>query len=879
MDTRVRRFWAGLVLVAAAGLWPAAAGADVITLKNGMIIEGTPEQIASMQNDPSKGRGPTDVMQILIVDNQLTRTFVTKKQLARELGKPPAIATERILLPGKKIAAAGRQIYSVGQPIRIDPFDEWGNRIFVMQGPKGSVAIVQGITEITPRWTKVEAIQGINSYILDQRIATSSIPRTQLSKILYRTLDSKDPNQRLRIVRLYLQSERFKDARLELEQLIKDFPDLAELKEQVKTLHQLFAQQVLKEIELRRDAGQYRLAVAMLQQFPADGVAGETLLKVRDMLGDIERQQKEGQKVLELLDQHTAALKDDATRRELKPIVEEIRTELNINTLDRLADYLRLADDPKMSDEQKLSLAISGWLLGSGGGLDNLAVSKSLFQIRDLVRQYMLTTRKPERDNILSRLTSLEGSSLDNLTKLMAHMKPPVETEGLKLGPADVCNPAAILDLPGEEAARPAEANPPAAREGAAKEPAPGAAPEEGGECAPKDKEDDAALLKGPATPPAPKAVVEPPVNENAPAQTAAAGTGIPGLFELTVKSNLSEEPEFKYWVQVPPEYDPYRHYPCLLTLNGAGTTPLKQIDWFAGSFNSDAGARFDQATRHGYIVIAPQWTREHQREYEFSAREHAAVLLTLRDACKRFAIDTDRVFLTGHSMGGDAAWDIGLAHPDLWAGIIPIVATSSKYIRQYAQNAEYVPMYFVNGAADLGRREANATDWTDYLRNPRADVMVVEYLGRGHESFHDEIQNLFTWTNLHKRDFFPRKFITESLRPWDNFFWWVETAGPRAANTILPAEWGENPVPAKKPHPARTDAKVLATNGVMVTNGSCEKVTVWLSPEFVAFDGNLKVTINNKPQRKIQPSVETLLEDVRTRGDRQHPFWAKVAN
>ena len=26
-----------------------------------------------------------------------------------------------------------------------------------------------------------------------------------------------------------------------------------------------------------------------------------------------------------------------------------------------------------------------------------------------------------------------------------------------------------------------------------------------------------------------------------------------------------------------------------------------------------------------------------------------------------------------------------------------------------------------------------------------------------------------------------------------------------------------------------------------------------------------------------IRPSLDTILEDVRTRGDRQHPFWAKI--
>ena len=39
------------------------------------------------------------------------------------------------------------------------------------------------------------------------------------------------------------------------------------------------------------------------------------------------------------------------------------------------------------------------------------------------------------------------------------------------------------------------------------------------------------------------------------------------------------------------------------------------------------------------------------------------------------------------------------------------------------------------------------------------------------------------------------------------------------------------------------------------------------------------RVTINGRAQRNIQPSASTLLEDVRTRGDRQHPFWAKVEN
>ncbi len=76
--------------------------------------------------------------------------------------------------------------------------------------------------------------------------------------------------------------------------------------------------------------------------------------------------------------------------------------------------------------------------------------------------------------------------------------------------------------------------------------------------------------------------------------------------------------------------------------------------------------------------------------------------------------------------------------------------------------------------------------------------------------------------------------------------------------------------------------------------------MTVWLTPEMLDFDKPVNITINGqrvttrgrpdaerrssseRPDRPtrlrfVEPDLETLLEDVRTRGDRLHPFWAKV--
>ncbi len=880
---RLARGAAFLVFAAGASLVQLVSAADIVTLKNGMILEGDPQPIPTLKADPLAPSG--ELTQILAIDNRLTRTYVATKQLAKELGRPPAVALERIPLP-QRIPVSGNAIQVVGMPQRIDPFDEWGRRTFAMTGQRGkTLEIVQGITEITPRWTTVQAIEGINHYIWTMKIATSSIPREQLTKILTRTLDAKDPEQRKRIVRLYMQSERFQDARIELEQLIKDFPDLKDLNDTVKTLRQLNAQRAVKEIELRRDAGQFRLSAAMLEAFPPEGVAGETLLKVRELLDEIQGYVAAGEKVLKLIDANVTALRSDAARADVRTIVGEIKSELNVNTLDRFGPFIRLVDDPKMSAEQKLALAISGWLMGSAAAIDNLETSIALAKLRDVAGQYLQATRQADRANLLAQLPS--EANIGHLAAIIAHMKPPLPTQVIAAQAPDVGNAAAVLGLPDGQRPQAVNGNHTGEKPAAAK--AEDAKKEGDGndQCAPP-KDDGSSLLKGTPKPigPQPKNEPEPPVEvpppPPAPSSGAAQATGVPGLYELTVNTKLSEDPLVKYWVQLPPEYDPYRLYPCVVTLNGGATTPLQQIDWWSGGYSPESLTRFGQATRHGYIVIAPQWTREHQGQYEFSAREHAAVLQPLRDACKRFSIDVDRVFLSGHSMGGTAAWDIGLSHPDLWAGLIPIVAKGGKYIKQYQENGKYVPMYFVAGEKDTATfANLDFGDWDYYLKHANFgyDVMIVQYLGRGHEHFSDEIQNLFTWMNLHKRDFNRKEFLLESLRPWDNYFWWVEAGDPKEINMILPAEWGENPIPAKKPLPAKIKANPIAPNGARVDSGSSfGRMTVWLSPEIVTFNNTLKLVINGKTQKNVQPKIETLLEDVRTRGDRQHPFWAKAS-
>ncbi|HXT61339.1 MAG TPA: peptidase [Pirellulales bacterium] len=772
------------VVAAAAIAGAGSLRADKVMHKDGRVIEGKIVRLITLAPKPgaAPANGAPQVQPIVLIDNDLTRIFVPKQQV---LEAAPGDAGELIehFKVRQHVAHLGGKVAQLGPMLRIDPFDGFGRRIIQMNFNQGPLPVVQGITEIWPTWTKVEAlqVQGRNM-IWDMRIATSSIPPDTLRSILYKQIDPKKVEHRLKLVRLFLQSERYQDALEELERIRTDFPEhKAQFEPTVRELKQAFARRALAEINVRAAAGQHMLAMRLLGAFPTDGVAGETLKAVQQELDEYRANFDQGVEIQKLFDAEVALLNDAGLKARIKPIRDEMFRELNLNSLDRMSAFWQFRAGAAMPPDEKLALAISGWLIGGNDSLRKLPVALSLVETRALVQQYLAEPIKLKRRQILAQFATQEAATPDLVAKLLRYMTPPLATE----------------DPPQET----------------------------------------------------------------------------PGFYELEAPG-LSGDAPLKYYVQLPPEYDPHRLYPTIVTLHGAGTAPEHQIDWWAGARGPD-GARQGQATRFGYIVIAPAWGAEGQIEYRYSAAEHGAVLNSLRDACRRFAIDTDRVFLSGHSMGGDATWDIGLAHPDLWAGIMPIVARSDKYIHLLWENAEFVPSYLVQGQLDGDKSVVNSKHLDRYLSHG-FNFTLSEYQGRGHENFSDEIQRLFDWANRYHRDFFPRKFLCRSMRPWDNYFWWVECDDFPAKTMVDPDDWP----PPKNYRAAQTEAVLNANNGINVTSGA-KKVTIWLSPETIKFNQKIRISVNGRTAPLAGASVEAdlpvLLEDARSRADRQHVFWAKV--
>jgi hypothetical protein len=181
--------------------------------------------------------------------------------------------------------------------------------------------------------------------------------------------------------------------------------------------------------------------------------------------------------------------------------------------------------------------------------------------------------------------------------------------------------------------------------------------------------------------------------------------------------------------------------------------------------------------------------------------------------------------------------------------------------------------MYVVGGELDAGTLQRNAMDLDRYL-SKGFDVTYVEYRGRGHEHFSDETLRIFDWIARRKRGFFPRTIDVVTMRPWDRFFWWLEMEGAPPRTMALPEQW---PLPAGT-RPFGVEGKANAGNAVVVHCGA-ERVRVWLSPELVDFRQPVTVTADGRVLHKgpLAADERLLLDDLRLRADRQHPFWAMV--
>ncbi|MEO0070846.1 MAG: prolyl oligopeptidase family serine peptidase [candidate division WOR-3 bacterium] len=124
---------------------------------------------------------------------------------------------------------------------------------------------------------------------------------------------------------------------------------------------------------------------------------------------------------------------------------------------------------------------------------------------------------------------------------------------------------------------------------------------------------------------------------------------------KMTFLSEMDSSCQY-YAILYPKEYDPKKKYGLILSLHGAGVEASGLIECFK--------------PKDWAFVVCPTNRRPYGFDWQDWGRLDALEVLNI--CLKKFPIDPNLVYLTGHSMGGHGTWHIGLAHPDRFAAIAP---------------------------------------------------------------------------------------------------------------------------------------------------------------------------------------------------------------
>jgi predicted peptidase len=188
-----------------------------------------------------------------------------------------------------------------------------------------------------------------------------------------------------------------------------------------------------------------------------------------------------------------------------------------------------------------------------------------------------------------------------------------------------------------------------------------------------------------------------------------------------------------------PPDfYDPLQEYPLVLCLHGAGERgtdnqiqidPHRMATSWADSLNQK---------KHPCFVVAPQcpvdnrwvdsnWSLAEYRVSEIPTSNEMLTLIDLLDSLTtEFSVDTNRLYVTGLSMGGYGAWDIITRYPNKFAAAVPMSGGGDS---TRVERIKHIPIWAFHGEKDT----------TVPVKGSRQMITALE--NQGLESFYTHCQ------------------------------------------------------------------------------------------------------------------------------------------
>lgn len=218
------------------------------------------------------------------------------------------------------------------------------------------------------------------------------------------------------------------------------------------------------------------------------------------------------------------------------------------------------------------------------------------------------------------------------------------------------------------------------------------------------------------------------------------------------------------YRLFVPKSYDASRRYPLIVFLHGAGSHGTDNLQQLSSPVEALVGRA--QAVEPAF-VLAPQDPKGDKwvtgslhapfRNYRQAERPQSdaakLVLAGIEELTTRYAIDPDRIYLTGASAGGTGTWDLvtrgGVGR---FAAAVPVTGACDP---TRAAVIAALPIWAFHGALDPTAPVDNTREMVAALRAVGSPVRYTEYADVAHESWDRAYAEpeLFPWLFSQRRN------------------------------------------------------------------------------------------------------------------------------
>jgi len=207
--------------------------------------------------------------------------------------------------------------------------------------------------------------------------------------------------------------------------------------------------------------------------------------------------------------------------------------------------------------------------------------------------------------------------------------------------------------------------------------------------------------------------------------------------------TRITIDVDLNHLVYLPPDYkkDPAKRWPLVIFLHGAGErgSNIEKVKSWGPPKLVEGGKDFP------FVLISPQCA-------EGKWWEPAAINSLLDKALATYAIDPDRVYLTGISMGGYGTWATAMAYPERFAAIVPICGGGDAW---RASRLKDLPVWAFHGEKDKIVPIQRSEEMVDAVKKAgNADVKFTRYPDAGHDSWTEAYNTaeLYEWMLSHKR-------------------------------------------------------------------------------------------------------------------------------